>query len=351
MKRGVFIPRPVGVALLALGLLPVACARVPREDVSAPASAERAVLVWPPAPAMPRIAWEGSVTHPRDLGVRSGLWTRARGLLFGAPGDDLERPQGLAVVGDRLFIADPGRARVVVLNRRRKRFTALPASPERPWELPVSVAGLADGSAFVVDAVGRLFRMTPPYRVAERVPWPVLVRPVAVAVDEPRQLVFVLDGGSHQLHRGTLAGAYEASYGAHGVGPGEFNYPTHLCVMPDGTLLVTDAMNFRIQRLSPRGEVLGLFGQAGDGTGRFAKPKGVAVDSEGTIYVVDALHGVVQLFDAAGRYLMHFGAPGRHEGEFWLPTGIAVDATDHIYVADSYNHRVQVFRRVRETAA
>lgn len=59
---------------------------------------------------------------------------------------------------------------------------------------------------------------------------------------------------------------------------------------PDGSIYITDAMNFRVQRFGPDGLVRSLFGQAGDGTGDFAKPKGVAVDSAGTIYVVDALH-------------------------------------------------------------
>lgn len=327
------------------------CAGSLRMDPEAEAHAVPREVVWPPPPAAPRIAWDGSFTQPQDLGIRVGLWGRARRWLFGAPDDDLGTPQGLAVVGHRVYVTDAGRARVLIYDLEREQFRALSATARRPWQVPISVAALRDGTMFVVDARGYLFRAEPPYTTATALPWPDLRRPVAVAEDQARGRLYVLDAGSHRLHRGRLDGAYAGSVGARGTAPGQFNFPTHLCVAPDGTLLITDAMNFRIQHLTPDGAVLRVFGQAGDGTGHFAKPKGVAIDGDGTIYVVDALHGVVQLFDADGRFLLHIGASGRQAGEFWLPTGIAVDDAGRIYVADSYNHRVQMFVPAGEHAS
>jgi len=136
--------------------------------------------------------------------------------------------------------------------------------------------------------------------------------------------------------------------GRRGTGPGEFNYPTAL-TLSRGQLYVVDAMNFRIQALTPDGQFVRSFGQLGNRTGTMNRPKGIAADSDGHLYVVDALFETVQVFDPEGRLLYYFGATGRGPGEFVLPAGIYIGPRDTIYVADSYNRRVQVFRyrRVR----
>ena len=307
-------------------------------------------VVWPPPPAPARIRWEGTFALPRDLGVRPTFLTRAQRLLFGGPDDRLVRPQGIAVVDRRIYLTDPGTARVLIYDLEKKRFTALDANADHPWQVPISVAALQDGTLFVVDAAGPVYRVDPQLRRAEVLNWPGLKHPVAVAVDEARDRIYILDAHRHQVRWGRLDGRYRGVFGRRGAEAGRFNFPTHLAVRSDGGLYITDAMNFRVQHLQPDGQVRSFFGQGGDGTGDFAKPKGVAVDSAGTIYVVDALYAVVQLFDADGRFLMHFGAAGRGRGEFWLPTGIAIDASDRIYVADSYNRRVQIFARVGDAS-
>ena len=136
-------------------------------------------------------------------------------------------------------------------------------------------------------------------------------------------------------------------------GAGEFNYPTHLALTKEEpvSLFVTDAMNFRVQRLDAEGNPLQIIGSIGDATGTFSRPKGVATDSEGNLYVVDTLFDNIQMFDSDGRFLMHFGESGSTPGCFWLPTGIAIDDRDRIWVADSYNRRIQVFQRITDYEA
>ena len=335
--------------VLALAGGGLACAATPRQPTPTPD--ERVDLVWPPPPAPARIAWEGSFTLPRDVRLGPGVWRRARRLVFGGPDDSLVQPQGIAAVNDVVYVTDPGRPRGLVYDRGRRRFTSLDATRTRPWEVPTSVAATTDGVLFVADAVGALYRLAPPWHEAVRLDWPGLERPVAVTVDESRGRLYVLDAAHHAMFWGTLEGAYVGRAGERGSAPGQFNFPTHLAVAPDGTILVTDAMNFRVQRLSPDGAPLSAFGKLGDGTGDFAKPKGIAVDETGTVYVVDAMFDVVQLFDTEGRLLLWFGGSGYQPGRFWLPTGIALDAAGRIYVADSYNRRVQIFTRLQEGAS
>ena len=126
--------------------------------------------------------------------------------------------------------------------------------------------------------------------------------------------------------------------------PGQLNFPTYLWLAPPSELLVTDTLNFRIQRFDADDGVLGAFGQAGDATGSLARPKGVAVDRHGNIYVMDGVLNALQIFDREGRLLLAIGEQGQGPGQFWLPSGIFVTADDLIFVADSYNRRVQVFR-------
>ena len=133
-----------------------------------------------------------------------------------------------------------------------------------------------------------------------------------------------------------------------GIHPGAFNYPTHLTMTHEITpsLYITDAMNFRIQKVDAKGHPLQSIGSIGNVTGSFSRPKGVAIDSEENLYVVDALFDNIQIFDKQGRFLMYWGESGTEAGSFWLPTGIAIDAQNRIWVADSYNRRIQIFKRV-----
>jgi tripartite motif-containing protein 71 len=75
------------------------------------------------------------------------------------------------------------------------------------------------------------------------------------------------------------------TWGAEGDGPGEFQFPIGVALAPDGTILVLDAGNGRVQRLAPDGTPLGSFGTLGSGSGQFDRPSGIAVDSDGAIYV------------------------------------------------------------------
>ena len=125
---------------------------------------------------------------------------------------------------------------------------------------------------------------------------------------------------------------------------GEFAEAADLGIDPNRQLLVTDSLNFRLQRFDADGKHIKTFGIGGDKAGNFARPKGVATDSVGHVYVVDALFHTIQIFDADGRLLLAVGEQGQGKGQFWLPNGIFIGADNTIYVADAYNRRVQVFR-------
>jgi sugar lactone lactonase YvrE len=131
-------------------------------------------------------------------------------------------------------------------------------------------------------------------------------------------------------------------FGGEGEGDGQLHFPTAIARSKDGTLLVVDALNFRIARFTTDGRWLGAFGAPGDVDGALARPKGIAVDDAGRIYVSDAQRDALLVFSADGTFDTVLGAGGAAPGQVTMPAGLAV-AGRMLYLADSLNQRVQVF--------
>jgi DNA-binding beta-propeller fold protein YncE len=329
----------VALALAGCGQAPVA----PRDQSPAPES-----LVWPKPPATARVRFVRSVETPADWGLSGGGFQRLIDKLTGQTPFRFVRPTGVAARGKVLYVADPGAQALVIFDPADGREHKLTRIGEENLASPVAVA-LGPGDAvflvdsalrkvFVVDGQGQLQRTIGGEGR--------LARPAGVAYDLARDRLYVSDAAMHRIIVFSADGRMQESFGSNGNAPGEFNFPTHLALTPDGDLLVSDTLNFRVQILRRDGHPLGSFGRVGDGSGDFASPKGVGADTSGNIYVVDALFDAVQVFARDGSLQLGFGERGTRPGRFWLPNGLFIDPKDAIYVADSYNQRISVFQRV-----
>ncbi|MFT7510940.1 MAG: DNA-binding beta-propeller fold protein YncE [Candidatus Omnitrophota bacterium] len=325
--------------IVVLGLLPVLISSGCR---STPAAAVPA-LVWPAPPALARIAYVGELKEPRDAGVRVSVWNRVvNGLTGSRRGREaLVQPFGVAVDEQgNLCLTDAGTGVVQFIDQKRRRAFRWDAIAGRPFSAPVAVAKRGETLYVADSAAARVVAFDlegePVFDLTEN-----LHRPsgLALGIDG----LWVADAGQHAILQFDLAGKFLKRIGRRGVGPGEFNFPTHLCTDAYGRLYVVDSMNARVQIFDPEGEYLRSFGSKGQGVGQFSQPKGIAVDAEGHIFVVDALFDNVQIFDASGRLLLYFGEAGSEPGAFWLPTGIALGRDRRIHVADGYNRRIQTF--------
>jgi len=70
----------------------------------------------------------------------------------------------------------------------------------------------------------------------------------------------------------------------------------------------------------------------------------VAMSPDGTILVTDFFNNRIQAFTRDGKFLFTFGSEGWEPGFFQYPHGIVVDEqTRFIFVADQLNNRVQIF--------
>jgi DNA-binding beta-propeller fold protein YncE len=333
-------------ALLAVALLALGCDRGGRPPVSTGEAMSE--LVWPAPPARPRIRFLRAVAGPADLGIRPSFWERVGAVLVGRDSETFVRPAGVAARDGVLYVADPGAPALWVLDSRAGRARRVGEAGGHPLVSPVAVALGPGGQVFLADsALARIFRVDRAGRTSATLTDERLRRPAGLAYDPVRDRLYVADSASHRVLILTGDGRPVGEIGRRGAAPGEFNFPTHVAVAPDGGLVVTDALGYRIQRFAPDGTPAGQFGRQGDAAGDFASPKGVALDSEGHVYVVEALFDAVQVFDGNGRFLLGFGERGGGRGQFWLPGGLFIDPQDHIYVGDAYNGRVQVFEYLR----
>ncbi len=304
--------------------------------------------VWPAPPDVARVRLVGTLSGSADLKAgRSGGEALRAALRGPRPPLSFSRPQGVAFRDPALLaVADGGQATVHVLDLDARTHVRIAGFGDERLGSPFGVTWAQD-RLFVTDAQrGEVIEFDRQGSFRRRFGGDVLRRPVGIAYVAERDLLYVVSGGTHCLAVFTPDGKLVDSFGSRGTGPGQFNYPTHVC-WHDGRLLVTDSGNCRVQLLGPDGSFVRSIGQKGDGAGDFALPKGVAVDGDGHLYVVDAQFENVQVFDGEGRLLMAFGEEGQDPGEFWLPTGIAVGKDDRIWVADGGNRRIQVFEYVR----
>ncbi len=294
-----------------------------------------------------RIEWVGEIRGPENLGIERGFFTRVWDFVTGRRAlEGLYRPYGVAVdPAGRIAVADPGRRAVHLYDPVKGTSRRLYGAGATRLVYPVAVAFLgrtllvADAEAGAVrafDADGKA--------VAVPVSLPALTRPSALAVDEKRGRLFVVDTPAHVIHVLPLAPGGEARVlGGRGTAPGKLNYPTHVALDGEGRLAVTDAMNFRVQIFDAALEPLTAFGQVGDGLGDLSRPKGIVVDREGVVFVLEGYFDVIQAFDGKGTLLGTFGGSGVAPGRLWLAAGMALDVRGRLYVADTFNARVQVF--------
>ena len=189
--------------------------------------------------------------------------------------------------------------------------------------------------------------------------------------------IYVTDSTNNRvLVFSTQTGNFLFQFGSTGTGSGQFKTPIGIAVAFDGTVLVADSANSRIQAFDPDGHFIRQFGNSGTGPGRLITPTGVAVTalpqaiaaaqtkiavSPFNIYVTDFANNRVVVFDSTGHFVFAFGSTGTGSGQFKGPWGInagpvfggipgsptgsldGVAATGALFVTDQNNSRVQMF--------
>ena len=307
--------------------------------------------VWPEPPEQPRIMYLGQILTETDL-QRGKSWMQGLGeLVFGkGPVGVMVCPYAVAVdETGMMFVADSGGAVVHMFDLRTRNYNQFASLGDgRTLQKPVGLALLGERLYVADSGLGQVcvFRRDGTFLLAFGAGQ--LRRPSGIAASAADGAIYVADAAGHVVYKFNADGALVGRMGRRGLEPGQFNFPTHLCVDRTGRLYVSDTLNYRVQVFGPDGAFLRMFGQQGDRPGNFAHPCAVAADSQGNIYVTDRQFENIQIFNSQGQILMAFGREGKGPGEFWLPGGIFIDHRDKIYVADSFNKRIQIFDLLQE---
>ena len=158
---------------------------------------------------------------------------------------------------------------------------------------------------------------------------------------------------------GCVSTAARSSSPGYAEGPlvdARFHGPHRILPLPNGDLLVSEATNHVIRRLSlATGTVTleaGIPGTCGSkdgplGVGELCAPAGMAVGADGTVYIADeANESIRMLRDGVLSVLAGTGAGGFADGPaaeamFDNPIDLALDGTS-LYVADRWNCRLRV---------
>lgn len=336
-----------GAALAILLLAPLRVIPGPKKRVDP-------LRLWPSPPERARIQFVEAFSSPADLHLKrtsffKGLLKKALGLETRTP--SMLMPYGVVTDSRGRILAVDNKLRAVhIFDRQQKMYYLVTPQKHERLVSPVGLAVDAADNFYVSDSYqGKIFVFDRSGKMRNVIGRPEgkYKRSTGIAIDKDNRVLYVVDTLKHMVEADDLDGKELFRFGHRGDGPGEFNYPTQICIRGE-RVYVTDTLNARIQIFDLKGKYLSSFGRLGTGAGDLDKAKGVALDSEGHVYVVEGLHDVVQIYDADGRFLLAFGSTGSARGEFYLPTAIHIDNEDRIYVADSYNRRIEVFQYLRD---
>ena len=262
---------------------------------------------------------------------------------------------------DRLYIVDKtGRIQVFDCDGNLIRFWSTPASDNgKPTGLSIQTAKqAADGVAKLLVADTHYYRMLA-YTLEGQLLDSMTIG--GVAGHGPGEFAFVTDAisddegcfyvgeynASDRIQKFDPTGKFMAQWGGTGNQPGKFVRPQSLLIA-DEVMWVTDACNHRIQRFDLSAgdvpELIDVWGGPGEQPGQFYYPYDLTMMPDGSVLVVEYKNNRVQHLTQTGEPIGQWGSPGMMPGMLNGPWGVVVDSSQRIHVIDSYNHRVQRMR-------
>jgi ABC-type Fe3+ transport system permease subunit len=274
-------------------------------------------------------------------------------MIFGAAGAALGQfhtPRALAVDFER------GHLYVVDRSARIQRW-GLNGEPQLSWQMPewnlgkpVGVSVAPDGRVLVADThYFRVVIFDPDgnelMRFGEFGEGPgQFIYTTHVAVG-PQGRIYVAEyGGNDRIQVFDPDGTYLFEFGSFGSEPGQLNRPQTILFNREMTeLYIADACNHRIVVVDPQGNLLRIIGRPGRGHGELGYPYDLMLLRDGSILVVENHNARIQKFGPDGQPRGVWGRLGFREGELRFPWGI--DGNDEVtFVLDTGNSRVQVVR-------
>jgi DNA-binding beta-propeller fold protein YncE len=175
--------------------------------------------------------------------------------------NELTRPSGLALLGDKLIIADTERHQIVVCGVRGEFISKFGRRGTGPGEFNY---------------------------------------PTHVSVDGHNR-IYVTDSLNNRIQVFTADGQFIREIGSAGDGPGHFSRPKGVAVDPSGHVYVVDSVFDNVQIFNDQGRLLLDFGEGGSNPGQFWLPNAIAINARDEIFVADSYNHRLQMFRYTGR--------------------------------------------------
>lgn len=231
--------------------------------------------------------------------------------------DDLKKPWGVAVGGDKLYAVD------------------------NSGSFGLQVVNLQDPSGSVKTMIesASISEITiPPAKC-----W----YPRGVALDSNLNIILV-DTGTHRVLKFSPKGKLLALAGSEatpGSSSGQFKGPIGVSTDQQNRVFVCDRLNHRVQILDDSLSFLEEFGQKGSGSSEFTNPWDVGFDQQGNVYVADCGNRCVKVFTPELQPLKVIGkGQGKYKkGDLRAPSSLCVDQNNYLYVTDMGLRRVLVY--------
>jgi M6 family metalloprotease-like protein len=289
-------------------------------------------------PSPTRLFYKGDYLFVLDTGNnRIQIWNRLTSQYIGAYGAQgsangfFNRPVGLALdpLTNRFAVADQGNYRIqvfefdpVVPTNITHVMTFGSAELQKPTDVAIDPYGwyvVADQRLGTVMTISFITNIVFGYII-----------PVTNYPSVDQSVIELFDPAGTDM--GSLATA--------GRAPGEVRNPGGVCAASDGTIIVADTENNRVQAFDPFGTL--LWPTNGTNSVSFLKPRGVQVGLSGRVYVADTDNSQIKILRADGSFIATLGSQGYGFNLVMNhPYGVMPVAESNIvYVADTFNNRV-----------
>ncbi|KAI8513906.1 hypothetical protein Bbelb_082300 [Branchiostoma belcheri] len=290
-----------------------------------------------------------SLTVTVDVGSNNPIMSLGQ---KGSQQGQFDSPVGVAVRGDRLYVADTYNNRVQVFDLSGKFCHSFPT------DLPVGLAVQTDGT-IVVNSGKEVKKFSPSGELLHKFPlgdyWsdPLCIRLNGLAVQRDGRVV-VADGDKHSIFLFETDGTLVKQVRGQGEGDGQFDWPCFVCVDKEDNIIVADSLNHRVQVFDRNLNFKHKFGQKGRQPQDMWDPSGVSADSMGNIVLANsgelftnlggAEHGKkLQVFRADGTWVSTISSDG---DKLNVPFGVAVTEDGHVFVADYGDHCIRKYRYI-----
>lgn len=321
----------VQAVLLICAVILSGCASGP-DKVSGP-------VFFPAEPNPPFIQHLRSITAMKDLGGGSAFAE----FVLGKESNEalVNKPYGIAVHQDKIYVVDTRGPGYVVLDLKEKKHTLITGGGAGQMRKPINITIDNNGEKYVTDTgrnqvlvfdkkdrYVRAYGLTGQFKPGDVV----LVGDRLYVSDLKHHLIQVLDKKSGKLlfkfaeakKKKNKPSGKKGKKSDKDYDKGALYFPTNMAVYGKH-LYISDTGYFKIVKYTLDGKFVGSYGEVGTGLGNFARPKGIALDKSGRLYVVDAAFENVQIFDKKENLLLFFGGAGSEAHNLVLPTSVFID--------------------------